>query len=460
MEEIRLINTNDLHSHFENWPKIRRYFNQQQEKSEIEGLTTISIDLGDFSDRVHPLTEATDGQANTLLMNQANYDLVTIGNNEGIGNSQKDLNRLYDKAEFTVILENVKDIKTGKQPHWAKRYDIIESKEGTRLGFIGLTAPYPLTYNPSGWDILEIEESLPSLLAELTPQVDVIILLSHLGLPADREIAEKYPEISVILGAHTHHLLEKGEVVGETLITGAGKFGRYIGDTRLKIEGKQVVAKETIAIPVATLPEIEIDESEIKEYWQEGEVKLSEIRLANLKKPLKLTEPNECQETLVSVCLEALKEEANTEVALLNTGLFLEELASGEVTALMLHRCLPHPMHLVRVTLEGAALLEFLNSIEAQRTQLKEHPIVGMGFRGKVFGEIIYSGIEKNDEGKFLWLGKEIDPNKDYSFTTVDHLLFIKYFPVLMAKGEIDFLFPAFLRQVLGQYLETHYSIE
>lgn len=460
MEEIRLINTNDLHSHFENWPKIRRYFNQQQQLSENEGHTTISIDLGDFSDRVHPLTEATNGQANTMLMNQANYDLATIGNNEGIGNSQKDLNHLYDKAEFTVVLGNVKDIKTGKQPDWAKPYEIIESKEGTKLGFIGLTAPYPLTYNPSGWDILTVAESLPPLLNELTPQVDVIILLSHLGLPTDREIAKHYPEISVILGAHTHHLLENGETIGETLLTGAGKFGRYIGETRLQIKDKQVIAKETLAIPVSTLPEIEYDEFEISEYWQKGEILLSETRLADLTEPLNLTDPNKDYETLGSVCLEALKEEAGTEVALLNTGLFLGALGKGEVNALMLHRCLPHPIHLVRVTLKGKDLLKFLTSIEEQRSKLKEHPIVGMGFRGKVFGEIIYSGITKNEEKQFLWLGQKVDPKRDYTFTTVDHLVFIKYFPVLLAKGKIDFLFPAFLRQVLGQYLQTHYSIE
>ena len=49
------------------------------------GKTVVTIDLGDFSDRCHPLTEATDGRANVAIMNTLAYDLVTIGNNEGIG---------------------------------------------------------------------------------------------------------------------------------------------------------------------------------------------------------------------------------------------------------------------------------------------------------------------------------------------------------------------------------------
>ena len=40
--------------------------------------TVVTIDLGDFSDRCHPLTEATDGRANVAIMNTLAYDLVTI----------------------------------------------------------------------------------------------------------------------------------------------------------------------------------------------------------------------------------------------------------------------------------------------------------------------------------------------------------------------------------------------
>ncbi|WP_369403981.1 hypothetical protein [Secundilactobacillus silagei] len=58
-------------------------------------------------DRAHPLTEATNGQSNVTLMNQIHYDGVTIGNNEGLGNSKKQLNHLYDQANFDVILGNL-----------------------------------------------------------------------------------------------------------------------------------------------------------------------------------------------------------------------------------------------------------------------------------------------------------------------------------------------------------------
>ena len=82
------------------------------------GKTVVTIDLGDFSDRCHPLTEATDGRANVAIMNTLAYDLVTIGNNEGIGNSKKQLEHLYDQATFEVVLANLEEPKP-------KRYQIF-----------------------------------------------------------------------------------------------------------------------------------------------------------------------------------------------------------------------------------------------------------------------------------------------------------------------------------------------
>ena len=93
MEKIILLHTNDLHSHLENWPKLRRFLlNRKQEETANKRI--ITVDLGDFVDRWHPLTEATNGQANVQLMNQIHYDAATIGNNEGVGNSKAELNQL------------------------------------------------------------------------------------------------------------------------------------------------------------------------------------------------------------------------------------------------------------------------------------------------------------------------------------------------------------------------------
>ncbi|HFM7627061.1 TPA: bifunctional metallophosphatase/5'-nucleotidase, partial [Enterococcus faecium] len=55
---------------------------------------------------------------------------------------------------------------------------------------------------------------------------------------------------------------------------------------------------------------------------------------------------------------------------------------------------------------------------------------------------------------------KPIDLNKNYTFTTVDHLMFVPFFPTIEIAGKNEFLFPEFIRSVVGDYLKAHYPIK
>ncbi len=50
-------------------------------------------------------------------------------------------------------------------------------------------------------------------------------------------------------------------------------------------------------------------------------------------------------------------------------------------------------MHLLNVTLKGSDLIRLVLEIEKNRAFLRNFPMKGMGFRGKIFGQIVYSGI-------------------------------------------------------------------
>lgn len=64
---------------------------------------------------------------------------------------------------------------------------------------------------------------------ELRPQVDLLIALTHIGHRQDRELAERVPEIDLILGGHSHTVLETPDRVGKTVIAQGGSHCRYIG---------------------------------------------------------------------------------------------------------------------------------------------------------------------------------------------------------------------------------------
>lgn len=460
MEEIVLFHTNDLHSHFENWPKIRRLVKAKRSLYQKEGKTVVTIDLGDFSDRCHPLTEATDGQANVAIMNTLAYDLVTIGNNEGIGNSKKQLEHLYDQATFEVILANLEDPKTQMLPDFCQAYKIMTTKEGTKLGFIGLTAPFPLTYNPNGWTIKQVEAVLPQLITEVAPQCDVLILLSHLGIDTDFMIAANYPEIQVILGSHTHHLFKDGEKINHVQLAAAGKYGQYIGEVHLFVdaETKQVTSYAK-TIETASLEEQTNDAKEIAGYLTEGHRLLQAQQIAQIPETLStdLRQPH----SFITVALKALKEAGQTDAAVLNNGLFLADLPEGIINADQLHEALPHPMHLITVTLKGSDISRLIREMEKSRQFLRKFPIRGMGFRGKIFGELCYDGIQfdRNSQTVF-WQGKPIQPEQKYTLTTVDHFQFVPFFPTIELVGEVEFLFPDVLRTVVANYLHAHYPFK
>lgn len=449
-EIIRLLHTNDIHSHLERWPKIRRWLHKQQKEIREAKENYLTVDLGDFLDRDHPLTEATNGIANVQLMNQAHYDYVTIGNNEGVTNSKDKLNHLYDEANFNIVLGNLYDRETGELPSWASLCHYHETKEGTRLAFIGLTAPMYLSYHPFGWIVVDPIKALEDWLDIIKEQADVVILLSHLGLPEDKKIARLFPDIDVIIGAHTHHLLEAGQECEGTLLAAAGRFGEYVGEITLEIKDGKLISKIATTFDTNTFVETREDKEEGAAYLEKGKSLLAERYVTTLHESMS-------KESLMKLTLRGLKKTANCDVSILNTGLFLTKLESGVITEKDLHECLPHPMNIIKVTLLGRDLKRMVLEMEKNREYLRYFHVVGMKFRGQFFGDLWYDGLTYLPETRdVLWLGDEIDLEIPYSFVTVDHLAFLPFFPSIELAGDIDMISSRFLRNEVSTYLKSY----
>lgn len=141
MENIHIYHTNDVHSHIENWPRIKQFLADKHEDHQQKDEDVFLFDIGDFIDRWHPFTEATNGKGNIDLLNESQYTAVTIGNNEGVNLPYDDLNMLYEHAHFDVLLANLYQ-PNGGYPTWVRPYKVYQTKKGTRVGVIGLTAHF------------------------------------------------------------------------------------------------------------------------------------------------------------------------------------------------------------------------------------------------------------------------------------------------------------------------------
>lgn len=457
-EKIILYHTNDLHSHLEYWPRIVKELRTKRRKHEEAGDEVFVFDIGDACDRVHPLTEATEGQAITRLLNDAGYDAVTIGNNEGIGSTKEQLNHLYDDADYTVLLSNLFDRNSGEAPSWAKKIKIYTTNTGFRIGVFACTIPLLVSYGPLGWNVTDPFEATADMLDTFAADVDCWIMLSHLGLNIDRELAERFP-IDIIMGGHTHHALPEGERINGTLITGAGRFGEWIGEIELDVQSKKIQrANVTLKNVEKEVDSVAGETALVLKYQQVGHQLLQKQAVAKIPQTWQVDWKGPSK--FVDIGLDAIADFAGTDAAILNAGLFLQPLIEGIVTRDELHQTLPHPMRVLKCKLTGSKFIKLIQSMEEQRATLRSLPIKGLGFRGEIFGEICYKGITFNENGEVLWNGEKIDTEKEYIFASVDHFLYVPFFPIMSTSENIEVLFPYFLRKVVGDYLGKHYPLE
>ncbi|MBM7635445.1 bifunctional metallophosphatase/5'-nucleotidase [Streptococcus saliviloxodontae] len=438
IENVRILHLNDLHSHFEHYPKVKRFFEQESD----EEREIVRLDLGDNVDKSHPLTAATSGRANVDLMNDLRLDFATIGNNEGIGLSKAEISSLYDEADFKVLIGNLKD--ENGQPSWATPYHIYRTAGGTTVAFLAYTFPYYLTYQPNGWQVEDPIESLKrDLSREEVASADVIVLMSHLGLPYDERIAREFDQVDLIIGSHTHHLLEEGAYLEGTYLAAAGRYGEHVGQIDLSLCDGQLTDVRIFAQAISQLGSQAGDEKWVEDRLEQGRQLLAKDSICHLPSSLGVEES-------ADLMMTAMKHYADASLSIVNSGLVVKGFAQ-DLTMADLQESLPHQMRLISLEVSHDELLAICQEIFAKEPLLKQQKIRGMGFRGKQFGNVLTSGFTYKN-GKIVYNKKVINKSDCYRLVLVDQYYFAPYFERIKDK-EVKLLFPELLREVVANDL-------
>ncbi|WP_047979632.1 bifunctional metallophosphatase/5'-nucleotidase [Ornithinibacillus contaminans] len=462
-EKIYLYYTNDLHSNFAQWPRVTEYIKQARKKHQVANEPNYVFDIGDHVDRMHPITEAFRGKGNISLLNDAGYDFVTLGNNEGITLSHNELFHLYDEANFQVLCANLHS--TAEQsPSWLQPTVRIQTNQGVRIGIIGLTAPFNDYYHLLDWHISDPFASLETYIADLKQSSDIIVLLSHLGISEDQEIARRFKDVDVILGGHTHHLLRTGEAVNQAIITAAGKHCYYIGEVILTWEHQEqkLVKKEAYTTDISDYPM----NTQTEERLNELQVESNRI----LAKPVvTIEEPIEVNwfktTTIMQRLTEKVHQATNADCAMFNSGLLLDGFQAGTITYGDVHSVCPHPINPCMVELSGAELLEVIRA--TYTAEFIDLELKGFGFRGKVIGNMVFSGIQvetgQHRQGHTYVEtvqvnGSPIIPTKLYNVVTADTFTFGRMLPEIAKSEKKRYILPAFIRDYLAETLQEHYG--
>ena len=248
---VVILHSNDTHSRIEPMPATdKKYPNQGgllNRKAIIDSIRmqypVLLVDAGDFVQGT-PYFTLFGGDVETAGLNMLGYEVGTIGNHE-FDNGLLALDSILSKLNYPIVCANYDFSKTNtKLSKRVKPYVIIK-KNGLKIGVIGVGVDPDgliakdkyegMTYTPP----MEIANKYAK---KLRKQCDVVVLLSHIGINDDLDIAQQSEDIDLIIGGHSHTYLSEPKVVKnkkdkDVIVTQAGKNGEFLG--KVKIDFKK-----------------------------------------------------------------------------------------------------------------------------------------------------------------------------------------------------------------------------
>jgi 5'-nucleotidase len=452
---ITLLHTNDLHSHFEEVSRIAGYIAHARENLATEKL--IVVDCGDFLDRVRLETEGTQGAVNRAALEMIGYDAALLGNNEGLSYTPEQLDLLFGGMTLPIVCANMTLSRTGRCPSWMVPVTITV-KSGIRIGFIGLTAPFSDYYKLLGWNASDPIDTLRTEVERLRGEVDAIIVLSHLGLRQDERLAATVEGIDLILGGHTHHLLEVPLVIEHTAISAAGKFGSHIGHLELTFgAGNKLMSIAGGCLPTVNMPPHPELDNLVADYRIQARQRMDRP-IAQLSEPLQWRHDAESPLSTLLAC--AVRHKTGAEIGLVNAGQLLQGLPAGEITEETVHAICPSPINACVIMLQGSLIARALE--ESLLPEFQDLEIRGFGFRGRVLGTLCFDGLEvEADPAKaphhrinaIRVNGAPLDESREYSVGTLDMFTFGVGYVGLKEGRDIRYFLPEFIRDLLSRAL-------
>ncbi len=257
--KLVILHTNDTHSQVEPSEKsslatsdMGGYARRMGviEKIRSEEKNVLLFDAGDYS-QGSPYFNFFNGRIEIDALNRMKYDAVTMGNHE-FDNGIDTLAAIIQNLRVPLISSNY-DVTNSVIRDFVKPWIVIK-KAGLKIGVMALNVnPESLILESNIRDVnyidpvakaQEISEYLKN-----KEKCDLIICLSHLGSDKDSksvndfEIARKTKFIDVIIGGHSHTMLENTKTQNaagrEVIIAQMAKSGFYLGRIDLQLSKKQ-----------------------------------------------------------------------------------------------------------------------------------------------------------------------------------------------------------------------------
>ncbi|MBX7041450.1 MAG: bifunctional metallophosphatase/5'-nucleotidase [Ignavibacteria bacterium] len=384
-----------------------------------------------------PISTLTRGNSQIELLNLFGLDAFVLGNHE-FDYGQFTLDSGLSNAKFDYLSANVylKPMKkTMGKPFTVKNIN------GIKTGIIGITAPDLLTLtlpsNMTEIKMLDVDSVVTSAIESLKKEeCDLIILLTHVGVDYDKELASKFhKDVDVIIGGHSHTPLFKPVIQDGVIIAQAGSYSRWLGKLELKIDTE----KDTVLSYQGELIETVLDSAVYDRSAQAEVDRMLETIGPELKKVIGRLEVDwtrsfSSESNLGQWEADAIRKKLNTDIAFMNAGGLRKDLLKGDITVGDVWEINPFGNTIVTFSVKGSTLKQMMrNMLGNYLKELKESGgsdmMVASGIGVEYDSRKAYAG-----ESDFIVSvkvgGAEAEDEKMYSIATNNYVgtQFKKYF--------------------------------
>lgn len=213
---LTLIHLNDNHRKTKGLAKFKSAIDAIIQNAKIARNSTIVAHAGDYNLDV----DIKKLQLQIEILNKLGVNFAAIGNHD-LEITPKVLANELIKAKFVSVVANL-NIPEGHDLNKLRSSGKLASSciyntNGQRYGVIGLSPPnlrdtVPKNIDLEGITALNDDETIIATQKEVdklkAQGINKIILISHVGVFLDRKIAEQTDGVDIILGGHSHTLLD------------------------------------------------------------------------------------------------------------------------------------------------------------------------------------------------------------------------------------------------------------
>lgn len=408
---LKIIHTNDMHSHFDAFGRAASLIKELKDES------TIVLDGGDFADFKSIELQGTKGMAAIELLQSVGYDALTIGNNE-MFNGFDTLEHMADNSPIPFISNNL--YRKDKASVNGVKSSVILEKKGIRILITGSSPDLQGFNDGLGVHITDYKEAIREELERCRGAYDLCILLNHVGTVADEELANELDDVDIILSAHDHQLYTEAKVVSGTVMNSAGCYGEYIGVLELDVtsDGVELIRGETLATDSSLV------DREVKAILKKNK----EIAIEVLSKPLYTIDQSLWNDVLeenpmTNLIADGLQDMLKCDFGMINSGV-VNAGAFQMISHKKLIEICPSPLNPTSFDIQGKHIRKAIE--ESLDAEICLADGKGPGFRGKFVGRLHVSGAEIIHNGQEIFsilIGSEpLEDEKWYSVASSDYL--------------------------------------